>query len=194
MDYVIKIGKNFIGVDSSGRYTEVSDFNKAIKAPIHKATNIINNCVAPSKRKKCKAVLASDVHIKVSASKPKTAEISVTYPSLFDDIIGKIKTVDVENYTKEQSELSQRLSRIDQEISDIQHYIEFNKFNAAEGYMAFKMLQDKLLERRTVKDDFAKFQMLSNAKVSDIFDGTLDKNLKTLEDRTYTPRVLKELF
>ena len=27
MDYVIKIGKNYIGVDGSGRYTEVTKFS-----------------------------------------------------------------------------------------------------------------------------------------------------------------------
>lgn len=187
MDYVIKIGKNFIGVDSNGRYVEVSDYERAIKAPIHKVTNIINNCVAPTKRTKCKAVVISDVkEIAPKARKTKSDTVS----SSIDNVIKNLSKV----YTKEQGDLSQQLSLIDQEICDIQHYIEFNKFNAAEGYMAFKMLQDKLLERRVIKNDFAKFQMLSNSKISDIFDGTLEQNLQTLDEKTYTPRVLTELF
>lgn len=113
---------------------------------------------------------------------------------MFDDVISKFKTLDVTSFTKEQGELSQRLSQIDQEITDIQHYIEFNKLNAAEGYKAYKLLQDKLLVRRGIKDDMIKFQVLTSAKVSDIFDGTLDKSLDALSNRTYTPRVLKELF
>lgn len=192
-DYVIKINNNFIGIDNCGRYTEVSDFNQAIKGPIHKVTNIINNCVAPNKRRWCKAVLAKDVRVKKSVSKLKV-EKSSSYSSLFDEVIKSLKAVDVTGYDKDQGELSQKLSHVDQEISDIQHYIEFNTLNAAEGYKAFKMLQDKLQERRVIKDDFLKFQILSNAKVSDIFDGTLDKSLEVLENRTYTPRVLKELF
>ena len=86
------------------------------------------------------------------------------------------------------------MSQIDQEITDIQHYIEFNKFDAAQGYMAYKLLHDKLIKRRAIKDDMAKFQMLCDSKLSDIFDGTFDNKLEELNKRTYHPRVLKELF
>ncbi|MGN0246517.1 MAG: hypothetical protein ACI4DK_11240 [Lachnospiraceae bacterium] len=193
MDYVIKIGKNYIGVDSDGRYTEFEDNARATRGPLHKMSNIVNNSIPPTKRAKCKIIPYTPSMAPTFASTPKhVADVPVN--SLFDSVFTELKKVDLTAFNKEQGELSQKLSKIDQEICDIQHYIEFNKLNAAEGYKAFKLLQDKLLERRIIKDDFSKFQMLSAAKVSDIFDGTLDARINELENRTYAPRVLKELF
>ena len=193
MDYVIKIGRNFIGLDSGGRYTEVTNYSKAIRGDMHKLSNIINNSISPNKRSKCKIVLASSVKV-VPVPTPKPLTVTKPVDSLFDSVFESLKKVDTTDFNREQGILSQKLSAIDQEICDIQHYIEFNKLNAAEGYKAFKMLQDKLLERRVIKNDFAKFQMLNDAKVSEIFDGTLDSKLSAMEKKKYTPRVLKELF
>lgn len=193
MDYVIKIGKNYIGYNSEGRYAEVNNTNQAIKGAMHRLSNIVNNSIPPTKRKQCKVIPYEPFSEPAPVSTPKRV-VDMSTTSLFDSVFSELKKVDLTSFNKEQGELSQKLSEVDQEICDIQHYIEFNKLNAAEGYKAFKLLQDKLLERRAIKDDFSKFQMLSAAKVSDIFDGTLDARISELESRTYTPRVLKQLF
>ena len=193
MDYVIKIGKNYIGYDAEGRYGEVDSVNKAIKGGLHRLSNIVNNSISPSKRSQCKVIAFTSIKHEPVVEAPKHVA-AIHTGSMFDNIFEQLKKVDLTAFHKEHSELSQKMSKIDQEVSDIQHYIEFNKLNAAEGYMAFKMLQDKLLERRVIKDDLAKFQMLAAAKVSDIFDGTLEKHIEALESRTYTPRVLTHLF
>lgn len=191
MDYVIKIGNSYIGC-VNGKYTEVNDMNLAIKGTMHKLTNLVKNCVAPDKRKKCNIIPeSSEIQ---NSYKTVTKVTNIVTNSTFDEVISKLKALDVTSFTKEQGELSKLLSQIDQEITDIQHYIEFNRLNAAEGYKAYKLLQDKLLVRRGIKNDMMKFQVLTSAKVSDIFDGTLEKNLEVLANRTYTPRVLKELF
>lgn len=195
MDYVIKVGKNYIGLDGVGRFTEVSSINKAVKAPLHKVNNILNNCVAPTLRSKCKVVDASSIAVSAPKVIKEASTNTVTEnTSLFDEVVTKLQEINGSGFSEKHSTLSQKLSLIDQEISDIQHYIEFNKLNAAEGYKAFKMLQDKLLQRRVIKNDMVKFQVLSSAKISDIFDGTLDKNLKEVTNKTYRPRVLPELF
>lgn len=193
MDYVIKIGNSYIGC-VNGKYTEVNDINLAIKGPMHKLTNLVKNCVAPDKRKKCN-IIPESTEIQ-NSYKTVTKVTNIVTNSVFDEVMSTFKTLDldIDSITKEHGELSQRLSQIDHEITDIQHYIEFNKLNAADGYKAYKLLQDKLLVRRGIKDDMTKFQILTSAKVSDIFDGTLDKSLAALSNRTYTPRVLKELF
>lgn len=191
MDYVIKIGNNYIGCDN-GKYTEVSNVNQAVKGPMHKLNNLIKNCVAPNKRTKCKIIEESS--IVQESYKTVTKVTNIVTNSVFDEVMSTLKTLNIVDITKEHGELSQRLSQIDQEITDIQHYIEFNKLNVVEGYKAYKLLQDKLLVRRDIKNDMAKFQVLTSAKVSDVFDGTLEKNLDVLSHKTYTPRVLKELF
>lgn len=190
MDYVIKIGKNYIGRGTSGKFVEVSDINKAIQAPLHKVNNVLKNCIEPTLRSKCKV-------IDVNSIAPETFKVvkqHSTNSSMFDEVMTKLQEINVSGFNETHDTLSQKLSLIDQEITDIQHYIEFNRLNAAEGYKAFKMLQDRLLQRRVIKNDMVKMQVLSSAKVSDIFDGTLDKNLKEATNRTYRPRVLPELF
>ena len=194
MDYIIKCGSNYIGFDGNGRFTEVNSVNQAVHGSLHKLTNMVNNSVAPNLRKKCKIVSATTTSIKHEVVVPTVEHVERNEASLFDEVMTKLKTLGNANFDQEKDILSKRMSKIDQEVTDIQHYIEFNKLNAAEGYKAYKLLQDKLLERRTIKDDFAKFQMLADAKVSDIFDGTLDANIEEFNHRTYTPRVLKELF
>lgn len=195
MEYVIKCGKNYIGYDSGGKYTEVTNITQAAKGPMHKMQNFVNNCIGPTMRSKCKVVEVTAAVVK-ETEKPIVAHVSapVSVKSAVDNIVIELKKIDASIFDAEKDILNKKLSKIDQEITDIQHYIEFNKLNAAEGYKAFKLLQDKLLERRVIKDDFSKFQVLSDSKISDIFNGNLDKSLEALENRTYTPRVLKELF
>lgn len=187
MDYVIKIGNSYIGC-VNGKYTEVNDINLAIKGPMHKLTNLVKNCVAPDKRKKC-SIAEESVEIQKS-NKTVTKVTNIVTNSIIDDAILKIKAINMEDFTQ----ASQKLSQIDQEITDIQHYIEFNTFDAAKGYMAYKLLHDKLLKRRIIKDDMVKFQMLFDSKLSDVLNGTLDKKLEESNKKIYYPRVLKELF
>lgn len=192
MDYVIKIGNNFIGIDSSGKYTEVTNINQATKGAMHKLSNVVNNSIPPSKRSKCKIVALDSVKVSPTIVTPHVLKIAEK--SLVDDMLNQIKKVDYVNLDETQKALAHKLSTIDQEVCDIYHYIEFNKLNAAQGYKAYKMLKDKLLERRVIKNDILKLKMLADSKVSDIFDGTLDDKLSASETKMYTPRVLKELF
>lgn len=91
-------------------------------------------------------------------------------------------------------ELNSELSKIDKEISDIRHYIEFYPLSASNGYKMAKMLKDHLIKRREIKNELdvlGRIQMMSvgkvgNGKGREIIDKILDKH--------YTPRVLSELF
>ena len=191
MEYVIKIDTKYIGYNNSGKYSEVSDINMAIRGSMHRLTDIVNNSVAPNLRSKCKIVQFNLTNtMPVVSSSP----IISNSKSRFDVVMEQLKSIDFTDFDREFNKLKQQQSLIDQEITDIQHYIEFNKLNAAEGYKVYKMLQDKLLQRRVIKDDLRKFQMLSDIKVSDIYNGNLDKSIEEMSDRTYTPRRLTHLF
>ena len=190
MEYVIKCGKNYVGFNGHGQYIEVTNIASAIKGSMHKMSNLVNNCISPNVRKKCKIVELSE------ANKPVISCVIKTQPtnSAVDNIVSEIKKIDSSLFDAEKDVLNKKLSVVDQEITDIQYYIEFNRLNAADGYKAFKLLQDKLLERRVIKNDVTKFQILSDAKISDVFNGNLEKSLSSLENKKYTPRVLKSLF
>ena len=92
--------------------------------------------------------------------------------------------------------LNEELSKYDRQRSDVEHYIELNtgKFNACEGYKAFKLLQDVLLERRKVKDELQIVQVALDRIAAPDELAHIDTKVKELETRQYTPREFKYLF
>ena len=89
------------------------------------------------------------------------------------------------------------LSEVDKEICDIMHYIEFNNLDAAKGYKVYKMLKDCRMRRRKIKDEHEKvnaaIQVLANDDLIEKLKIAL-KQMRGLDQRLYTPRVLTELF
>lgn len=91
-------------------------------------------------------------------------------------------------------ELNSELSRVDKEISDIRHYIEFYPLSASRGYKMAKMLKDCLIKRRQIKDETEMLNRISVMNVGHIGNGKGRDDLERLKDKHYTPRVLTELF
>lgn len=99
--------------------------------------------------------------------------------------------------------LEKEIKRVELERNDLLHELELGNLNAVEITKLAIVLKDVLKERRSYKDELAKVMTLKgfadkyNNKliVGDIIQ-TL-KNLRTLEqnnkNRTYTPRVIKNL-
>lgn len=91
--------------------------------------------------------------------------------------------------------LAPALSTIDQEISDLLHYIEMANPNAANGYKVFAMLKERRIRRRRIKDDMVKFDLLANATPEEFCSGALLASMQKIDnDRIYTPRQMPELF
>ena len=82
-----------------------------------------------------------------------------------------------------------RVSLSDKELTDVYHYIEFSKFNAAQGYNACRMLQDVLKKRRAAKNEAE--AMLS---LSSVVNGPLKKAVNAAPRKQYVPRIRKDLF
>ena len=104
----------------------------------------------------------------------------------------------METYTRnicnDMGTLSNQLSKIDKDIVDIQHSIEFYQYNAAEGYKAYKMLNEKLLERREIKKQLHIITfMKSKGITSDNLHAVADY-IANIDNEKYTPRNMPELF
>jgi hypothetical protein len=74
--------------------------------------------------------------------------------------------------------------------------VELHSFSASEGYKLARMIKDARLERRFISDERSK---LNKIKRIFSFDGSkyskiLSNQIQTLNNRTYTPRILKGLF
>lgn len=99
-------------------------------------------------------------------------------------------TKDLKQY---KDKLIHDLSIVDQKITDINHYIEFNKLSACQGYKISKLLQDTLKERREIKNELEALNILYGLNIGSIVKGKL-KTASNIKQKKYKPRVLKELF
>lgn len=90
--------------------------------------------------------------------------------------------------------LNQEMSLVDKEIVDIERFIEFGKFNAYQGWLAFSMLQQRLRKRRKIKNEIQILLQLGECKVTSSMMIDIQNAIKDLENQKYHPRVLMALF
>ena len=85
------------------------------------------------------------------------------------------------------------LQEVENKIQDVLHAIEFNSYNARDGYKIYKLLHDLRLERRKYKDE----QIIADVMKSG-FAGSNWELVRTrvndLKDRQYHVREMEELF
>ena len=77
-------------------------------------------------------------------------------------------------------ELRDKLLEVNLALSDLKHFIEFEKFNVFEGFIVLIFFQKLLIYRRKIKDK--------------IYTSKTNVTPFELEYRCYHPRVIKELF
>ena len=91
-------------------------------------------------------------------------------------------------------ELINQLSEVDKELCDINHYIEFCNLNAAQGYKAYKMIKDRRVKRRSIKNELDVLNMILGKKLSESVTNEITNAVSRMDKRIYEPRVLNELF
>lgn len=90
--------------------------------------------------------------------------------------------------------LVDQLSTVDKEICDILHYIEFCNLNAAQGYKAYKMIKERRIRRRSIKNELQVLDTILGKKISETATDEIEKVISGMDNRKYEPRVMRELF
>ena len=90
--------------------------------------------------------------------------------------------------------LVDQLSTVDKEICDILHYIEFCNLNAAQGYKAYKMIKERRIRRRSIKNELQVLDTILGKKISETATDEIEKVILGMDNRKYEPRVMRELF
>lgn len=169
--------------ENSG-WERTGKLSNATPITYEKACNVLQNCISPALRHVWEIVEYSSI---CSFDREATPDfdwhgISEAQAKLYSDLkhYGEV--------------LSERLSMVDLEICDIQHYIEFFSLDAAKGYKAYRMLKTRLQQRRGIKDEMAKVNILLSGNPVDYSSGKIEKQLIGYERCSYKPRVLTELF
>lgn len=89
--------------------------------------------------------------------------------------------------------IDHKLTEVDNKIQDVLHAIEFNSYNARDGYKIYKLLHDLRLERRKYKDEIF-IRELINDNIHSVDWGKFRSRVKDMKDRQYHVREMEELF
>lgn len=185
--------------ETTGKYVPIRSFKKATQwDSVMKANSILNNSVPKTIRKNYAVQLVDTEH--TVEKKDMTVQKELCFKNIEDDNIAdwlekinQIKEV-LSGSDARQLELNEKLSGIDKEIVDIEHYIEFGKFNAYQGWMCFKMLQNLLRQRRKIKNEQQVLGLIKQCKISADSISALSQTVSDIQNKCYTPRAFPELF
>lgn len=89
--------------------------------------------------------------------------------------------------------IDHKLTEVDNKIQDVLHAIEFNSYNARDGYKIYKLLHDLRLERRKYKDEQIIADVMKSGFVNSNWE-LVKSRVDDLKDRQYHVREMEELF
>ena len=186
---------------SNGSYTLTTDKARALIFDSKPAAEAVFKSNL-SKIIKSKGVMVQTVGVQIEGVETKSEPTAVvvkeqptSQPTDSSKYIISVLSEAVDKLNCRYQELTEQQSKFDGQVSDIEHYIELNtgRLNACDGYKAYKLLQDTLLERRKVKDELQIIQVVRDRmNAEDI--ANVNQKIKALESRKYTPRELTYLF
>lgn len=198
-NYVITDGTRWIMKDRNGKYVPTSCESFADIFSKKQAENIYKSSLTKALRgvfhvEKTSEEVPAQVKPVTDKDIEETGKVMVS-----EDIKYWLdKATDMSNIANEainrKRKLCQELSLVDKELCDILHYIEFCNLNAAQGYKAYKMVKERRILRRKIKDEISILDSILDQKVSQTTKNTIQKTAENMDKRTYEPRVLKELF
>jgi len=183
----------FLRLSQNGSYIPVNDVKLAsVWDSWNKANNVLKNSIPQRDRRNHKVCMISEPTPENECEDPVS---DAAYGSDFwaDALMGALEVLRQQS-DERRTILSGELSILDQEVVDLYHYIENGTFNAYKGWLAFDSLRHVLKERRSVKNEMIALDMIGTcAKGQKSVKETVD-GIRCIKERTYTPKVLKNLF
>ena len=197
--YVITDGTRWIMRDKHGRYVPTSCEALADVFSNKQATGIFQSNLSKALKSVFRVQKIDEPSKLIKQISQETAQKNTERVSTAENIqrwIDKIDGLDglATEALHRKDELVQQLSKVDQELSDVNHYIEFCNLNAAQGYKAYKMIKDRRIKRRSIKNELQVVDIILSKKISETATDEIKKAIAGMDQRTYEPRVLNELF
>ena len=197
--YVITDGTRWIMRDKHGRYVPTSCEALADVFSNKQATGIFQSNLSKALKSVFRVQKIDEPSKLIKQISQETAQKNTERVSTAENIQRWIDKIDGLNGLATEAlhrkdELVQLLSKVDQELSDVNHYIEFCNLNAAQGYKAYKMIKDRRIKRRSIKNELQVVDIILSKKISETATDEIKKAIDGMDQRTYEPRVLNELF
>lgn len=198
-EYVITDGSRWIMRDRKGKYVPISNEALADKYSSKVANTVLNNQLSKA--------LRNVFHVEKVDEPPENvkqvtiAEINsntekVLIAQNIQRWLDKISDLNglASDALHRKEELLNQLSLVDKELCDINHYIEFCNLNAAQGYKAYKMIKDRRIKRRSIKNELQVLEIILGKRISETATDEIQRAVEGMDKRKYEPRVLNELF
>ena len=197
--YVITDGTRWIMRDKHGRYVPTACEALADVFSNKQATGIFQSNLSKALKSVFRVQKIDEPSKLIKQISQETAQKNTERVSTDENIKRWIDKIDGLNGLATEAlhrkdELVQQLSKVDQELSDVNHYIEFCNLNAAQGYKAYKMIKDRRIKRRSIKNELQVVDIILSKKISETATDEIQKAIAGMDQRTYEPRVLNELF
>ena len=199
--YVLTNGEgSYITLDKGGnKYVPIKSSNAAHKFPdLKRAMNVLNNSITTSIRSHYMPEYHKTEEIVEKIETERQNEIcfrEIENNEIADWQKRIMQLLDLFGGTDNRtSELSEKLSDVDKKIVDVEHYIEFGKFNAYQGWICFKMLQNLLQQRRQYKNEMQVLQKIKSCPISKEAIKALSDSVAEAQNKVYKPRKFTELF
>lgn len=164
------------------------------------AENVLQNCLAKPLRKIFrvqKIVVADPKEVKALTN----AQLNENAEKVMEtDYVAQwlVKLEELNGLADEASQrreiLRKELSKVDQEKSDEEHYIELVNCNAYQGYLAFSRLQKIMRRRRTIKNELTVLNIICEKEIGKVASDEIKEQIAGLDKRKYHPRQKAELF
>jgi hypothetical protein len=197
-EYVIKSicgdFDRFLFFDKTNKLSTTNQLNKASKfKDAGKAWNVLSSQVPKKKRGDYKVVQLIE-----SEEKPKRFHAQNTYAPHHTDFnwneIQESITSVFANIFKYKTELQAEINRVEAELCDCEHACEFFNYDASKGYKMYKMIHDRRNERRRLKNELWKVEKILTMSHMDVANGKIESQFLEVEQQSYCPRILRELF
>lgn len=189
--YIITDGTRFIHRNSSNKFVPTLRADLAVKMDKYKADNVYRMLPKPLRKcfrveKVCDSSDESDFCGNIDVGDYETVENIVSRLYTMNGLIS-----DIDNRI---GKLEENLSEIDMCIVDIEHYIENSNLNAADGYKAYRMLKDKRMVRRKIKNEMEILDLIRANPILDKVVEDINNKMDEINNRPYKPRIMTELF
>lgn len=197
--YIITDGERFIYCNHSGKFVPTSSEAMADIYTKKQADGICKNSLP----KALKSIFyvekydsppdsikqVSQIDLKNNTEKVMIAENIQVWLDKINDMNGLVKDA-----KRRKDILEKQLQQLEDEKLDIEHYIEFQNLNAAQGYKASKELKTCRVKRRSVKNELAVIDIILELQMKEAVSSKVYQKIEELDNRTYKPRVRTDLF
>ena len=179
--YVLTNGEgSYITLDKGGnKYVPIRSSNAAHKFPdLKRAMNVLNNSITTSIR----SHYMPEYH--------KTEEIveKIETERQNEICFREIENNEIADWQKRIMQLLDLFGGTDNRTS------ELSEFNAYQGWICFKMLQNLLQQRRQYKNEMQVLQKIKSCPISKEAIKALSDSVAEAQNKVYKPRKFTELF